>query len=285
MKKKHELVKTETGIVVVAGTPSIASLQEALTVMGDYELLRKGALPIAATTLSKGNKTALVIDPTNMLAADGVSKEIFSAQHSCYQSNFMYKYFAGATHPNAKVVRSYGQLVEQFGDKSQRITQGLANSSLFDMSPSSLIFLVNDPTNTLPALSKTTSTDAAIKLYSTGIPGISEGKPFFLNRNVVLQPTQDSIAKGFSTMMKETNCVNYIVNAGRAGKALRSVIEAVVTGSAESAPVKPLAGVPLSAVTQLPGIHASVLIPHGTMKEKDFDAGMKSLGTKLGISS
>jgi len=86
-------------------------------------------------------------------------------------------------------------------------------------------------------------------------------------------------------MMKETNCVNYVVNAGRAGKALRSLLEAVVTGATESAPVKPLAGIQLSAVTQLAGIHASVLTPHGTMKEKDFDAALKSLGAKLGISS
>lgn len=105
---------------------------------------------------------------------------------------------------------------------------------MFQAGPSALVFLVNDASNTLPALSKVNSAEAAVKLFSSGMTGISGAgnSPFFTNRSVLLQPKEDSLKTGFSTLLKETNAPVFVVNASRAGKSLKPIVDGVVAGGA-----------------------------------------------------
>jgi len=249
--------------------------------------LRNGNVPLAATTIIRGDKSTIVFDPESKLDANGLSSDVFSWQH-CVAKSHVYKFFNAGTHLNGNTTKNFGDIVEHYPEgeeqgATQVITQPLSNKDLYTTTKGILI-LASDSSNTLPTLSKTTTVDAAVQLYKLGYYGDSRS-PYFIKNRLILQPDETSLTSAFESYLNATSSQVYVINTSRAGKSLNTLIDAVARESVASAKSVQLSGIKLEAITRVDGVPANILEHQGKQKPADYATAIKSLGAELGIAS
>ena len=168
--------------------------------------------------------------------------------------------------------------------------------------PQIIIFLTCDAYGVLPPVSKLTTEQAMYQYlsgYTAKIPGtelgVTEptstfstcfGKPF-----LTLHPT--AYAKTLGDKIKAHNSRTYLVNTGWTGGAFgvghrislkntRTIINAILDGSIESAPTEIFGVFNFSIPTQLKGVESSILNPANTWADAQaFDAQREQLAKQF----
>eukprot|EP01125_Pyxidicula_operculata_P010040 TRINITY_DN3301_c0_g1_i1.p1 TRINITY_DN3301_c0_g1~~TRINITY_DN3301_c0_g1_i1.p1 ORF type:complete len:484 (+),score=105.67 TRINITY_DN3301_c0_g1_i1:23-1474(+) len=232
-EQKNILANKEAGILVVAGTPSLAVLRDAILSASDYVNLRNGRLPLSASTITNKNKSALVFDPSSVLLTGRVHPYLFSASGSVLTQTGLYRTLDGVSHHNVNSSKKIGDYIDSVGDV-QTLTQPLSRynkTELHAPSPSSVVFLVKDESKSGVSV-KSLSADDAAKQFKDGFNG-QANTPSYVNRTL-LEPESGSLNNHFGNYVKESKVPVFVVNVGKGMKNqdLDSILDSILEGKA-----------------------------------------------------
>jgi len=212
--ERTEFSERIAGVLIVAGTNSLSTLQSALLDISSFFHLRKMSLPLRASILgSSSGKPILVFDPKDYLVTNRVHSSLLS-QDCIWNANGLSSSFVGITHSDASRISPTGALAWQVGDKTH-ITQK-QSSWHSSQHPSSLVFLV-DKSGSPPV----GTVDVA-----------TAGELFASSTKFGIQPDEDTALTGFKALVNETKPSIYVINThGTTQQKVDSLLEQIANGT------------------------------------------------------
>jgi len=195
-EEKEAMANQVAGVVIVCGTNSLSTLRSSITNMTDYFNISNAQLPLYASTIknSKG-QISLVFDPSESLLS-GSTKHLASSEHCIWTAKGVVNSFVGITHGNVEASKA-GALVTSVG-KSKRVTTN--GQRVTSAQPSSIVFVVDDASKTLPLVGTITDPNVAAAFFA-------KYGGYSLSANL-----KNQVARGFEQLLKDSKAKIHVLN-------------------------------------------------------------------------